>query len=92
MTKYRLLIRMWIKQDKLYDTAADAKEAGEKIAKPEDVAVMPVEDTMFVVRAEVLDALLADKEWRKRWDSTKTMAERERVVSDFCRATGWKVK
>jgi len=43
-TKYRLLIRMWIKQDKLYSTAAAAKEAGEKIAQPEDVAVEPVEE------------------------------------------------
>jgi hypothetical protein len=47
---------------------------------------------MFIVRHEILKALLADEEWRKRWDSTKTTAERERVVSDFCRANGWKVK
>jgi hypothetical protein len=46
---------------------------------------------MFVVRAEVLDALLADPEWRKRWDCTNTTAERERVVSDFCKAKGIEV-
>lgn len=44
MTKYRLLIRMWVRQDKLYDTAKEAHEAGEKIAKPEDIAVERVDE------------------------------------------------
>lgn len=43
-TKYRLLIRIWVKQDKLYDTAKAAHEAGEKIAKPEDIAVERVDE------------------------------------------------
>jgi len=38
-----LLIRMWVKQDKLYDSAKEAQEVGLKVAKPEDVAVEPVE-------------------------------------------------
>lgn len=44
LTKYRLLIRMWVKQDKLYNTAKEAQEAGEKIAKPEDIAVEEVDE------------------------------------------------
>jgi len=47
---------------------------------------------MFVVRYEVLDALLSEEEWRKRWNQTKTTAERERVVSEFCQEKGWGVK
>jgi len=41
--KYQLLIRMWIKQDKLYDTSKEAYEEGCKIANPKDVAVEEVE-------------------------------------------------
>jgi len=35
---------MWVKQDKLYNTAKEAQEAGEKIAKPEDIAVEEVDE------------------------------------------------
>jgi len=42
--KYRLLIRIWVKQDKLYDTAKEAHEAGLKIAKPEDIAIEPTKE------------------------------------------------
>jgi len=41
--KFQLLIRMWVKQDKLYDTVAEAYEVGKKIAKEEDIATEPVE-------------------------------------------------
>lgn len=43
--KYQLLIRMWVKQDKLYDSADEAYDAGRKIANEEDIAVEPVEET-----------------------------------------------
>lgn len=33
---------MWVKQDKLYDSAEEAYKVGEKIAKPEDIAVEEV--------------------------------------------------
>jgi hypothetical protein len=46
---------------------------------------------MFAVRHEVLDALLADAEWGKRFDQAKTTGEIERVVSDFCRAKGIRI-
>lgn len=42
--KYRLFIRMWIKQDKLYDSAEEAYEVGRKIAKEEDITVEEVEE------------------------------------------------
>jgi len=35
---------MWVKQDTLYDTAKEAQEAGEKVAKPEDIAVEQVDE------------------------------------------------
>jgi len=44
LTKYRLLIRIWVPQDKLYNTAKEAHDAGEKIAKPEDIAVERVDE------------------------------------------------
>lgn len=47
---------------------------------------------MFAVRREVLDALLADAEWRKRFDKAKTTAEMQRVVLDFCKAKAIKIK
>jgi len=34
---------MWVKQDKLYDSAKEAEEVGLKIAKPEDIAMETVE-------------------------------------------------
>lgn len=47
---------------------------------------------MFAVRREVLAALLADPEWRRRLDEAKTSADVERVFSDFCKARGYKIK
>jgi len=41
--KYQLLIRMWVKQTTLYDTAKEAYQVGLKVAKPEDIAVEEVE-------------------------------------------------
>jgi hypothetical protein len=41
--KYQLSIRIWVKQDKLYDTAQEAYAIGQKVAKPEDIAVEEVE-------------------------------------------------
>ena len=42
--KYQLLIRMWVKQtDKLYDSAAEAYEAGRKVADEENLSVQEVE-------------------------------------------------
>jgi len=43
--KYRLLIRIWVPQDHLYSTPREAQEAGEKIAKKEDIAVEEVKET-----------------------------------------------
>jgi len=40
--KYQLLIRIWVPQDHLYDTVAEAYEAGQKIAKPEDIAIVEI--------------------------------------------------
>jgi len=47
---------------------------------------------VIAVRREVLDALLADPEWNKRLEQAKTMADVERVFSDFCKARGYKIK
>jgi len=41
--KYQLSIRMWVKQTKLYDTAEEAYKVGQKVAKPEDIAVEEVD-------------------------------------------------
>ena len=45
-----------------------------------------------VIRREVLEALLADSEWHQRLDKAKTSADVERVLVDFCKAWGIKIK
>ena len=47
---------------------------------------------MIAVRREVLAALQADPEWNKRLEEAETMAEVEKVLTDFCRARGYKIK
>jgi len=42
--KYRLFIRMWVKQNRLYDSAEKAYEVGRKIANEEDITVEEVEE------------------------------------------------
>ena len=44
---------------------------------------------MFVVRCDVLVALLADDEWRKRLENIKSVKDVERVVCDFGKAKGY---
>ena len=48
--------------------------------------------TMFAVKREVLDALLADPEWEVRLTRAKNTEEIAQVVAAFCEATGRKVK
>jgi len=47
---------------------------------------------MIALRPEVLDALLADPEWNKRLKQANTMADVERVLTDFCKAQSIKIK
>jgi hypothetical protein len=47
---------------------------------------------MIAVRREVLAALTADPEWNKRLEQAKTMIDVERVLTDFCKARGIKIK
>ena len=47
---------------------------------------------MIAVRCKVLAALMADPEWNKRLEQAKTMIDVERVLTDFCKAQGIKIK
>lgn len=42
--KFQLLVRIWVKQTPLYNTATEAYEVGRKIAKEEDITVEEVEE------------------------------------------------
>lgn len=37
--KFRLYVRLWVKQDPLYNSSMDAHSAGLKTSKPEDIHV-----------------------------------------------------
>lgn len=47
---------------------------------------------MFAVKSEVLRELLKDQVWTRKLESAKSMCEVERVLREFCRENGWKVK
>jgi len=46
----------------------------------------------LVFRSSVIKALLADAEWRMRFEQAESWSEIEQVIVDFCRARGFKVK
>jgi len=46
---------------------------------------------VIAVRRKVLDDLLADSEWRHRFDQAESTAEVEGVIVDYCRAKGIKI-
>ena len=46
---------------------------------------------MIAVRRKILADLLADSEWRQRFDQAKSTAEVESVIFDYCRAKGIKI-
>lgn len=47
---------------------------------------------MFAVKAEVLKKLLESSEWRRKLEEAKTLAEAEKVLVDFCKINGYRVK
>ena len=46
----------------------------------------------FAVRREVVEALLRDKEWSRRLEEAKTTQEVVKVLGEFCKIKGFKVK
>jgi len=47
---------------------------------------------MFALSFKVVELLLADEEWSRRLESAKTMEEVVKVLVEFCRAKGLKLK
>jgi hypothetical protein len=48
--------------------------------------------TPFVVRIEVIAALVTEKAWRERLSQTRSTREAGQVIAEFCKAKGIKVK
>ena len=46
----------------------------------------------LVVKREVVDALLRDKEWSCRLEEAKTTRDVVKVLVEFCKIKGFKVK
>jgi hypothetical protein len=46
---------------------------------------------VFIVRAEIIAALLADRAWNQRLNNSKSTREARQVIADFCRAKGIEV-
>jgi len=46
----------------------------------------------LVFRSSVIKVLLADAEWREKFERAQTWSEIEQVIVDFCRARDFKVK
>ena len=46
---------------------------------------------MFIVRLEIIAALVANKAWSHRLNNVKSTREAARVIADFCRAKGYAV-
>lgn len=44
------------------------------------------------IRPEILDELLRDPEWNRKFENAKTTVDVARVVAEFCRARGYEVK
>ena len=47
---------------------------------------------MFVARLFILEKLFADPEWSSKLEAAKTEDEIIKVLKDFCRARGYKMK
>ena len=47
---------------------------------------------LFAVRAKVLKELLADRVWRERLEKANSVREVKKVLVEFCRSHGYKVK
>jgi hypothetical protein len=46
---------------------------------------------VFIVRLEVIAALLADRAWNQRLNAVKSTREARQVIADFCKAKGLEV-
>ena len=46
----------------------------------------------FGVRGELLKALMADPEWREKWEKAETLEERKEVIFAFIKSRGYKIK
>lgn len=47
---------------------------------------------MFAVKTEVIKELLKDPEWSSRFERAETFEETQRVIMDFAKAKGYRVK
>jgi hypothetical protein len=47
---------------------------------------------MFAVKAEVLKELLKDEEWTRKLERCKEVSDVQRVLTEFCKAKGYKTK
>jgi len=47
---------------------------------------------MFAVRREILEALFRDLDWAAKMEEAKTGEKVEKVLVDFCRAKGYRVR
>jgi hypothetical protein len=48
--------------------------------------------TVFMVRTEILKALLIDPEWQERLLKLRTLREFEAIVMEYTRLKGWEVR
>jgi len=48
--------------------------------------------TVLATKKKVLDELFKDEKWRRRFDACKSMEQVKRVVFEFARERGYKIR
>jgi len=47
---------------------------------------------VFGVQADIFEALMADPEWRAKWEKAESFEERKEVIFAFIKSKGYEIK